>query len=324
MKQGAQRLFGAVLALSLTGLANAAHANYPERPVRIVVPFAPGGSVDVFARIATDKLSKRMGKQFYVENVAGASGNIAAGQVAKAAPDGYTVLFAFSSFVVNPSLFASVPYDAANSFEPVTLAVTATHVVTVTPSIAAKSVAELVALIKATPGKFSFAHGGAGTPAHLLGEQFRLKAGLDIAPVPFNGAGPAVQSVIGGHTPIGITAISPAAPQIAAGQLRALAVTSKTRTRFLPDVPTMVEAGHPDIVGDLWVGVLVPKGTPKDIVTLLHRELAAVLAEKDTQDRLSAVGFEAVGSAPEAFGKQMAAEFESWRSVIQAAKIKSP
>lgn len=324
MKRQARCGLGALMGLVALGCASAVQANYPERPVRIVVPFAPGGSVDVFARIATDKLSQRMGKQLYVENVAGASGNIAAGQVAKAAPDGYTVLFAFSSFVVNPSLFASVPYDAANSFEPVGLAVTATHVVTVTPTVAAKSVAELVALIKATPGKFSFAHGGAGTPAHLLGEQFRLKTGLDIAPVPFNGAGPAVQSVIGGHTPIGITAISPAAPQIAAGQLRALAVTSKARTRFLPDVPTMVEAGHPEIVGDLWVGVLVPKGTPKDIVTLLHRELATVLAEKDTQQRLAAVGFEAVGSTPEAFGKQMSAELESWRSVIQAAKIKSP
>ncbi|MEQ1614771.1 MAG: tripartite tricarboxylate transporter substrate binding protein [Hyphomicrobiaceae bacterium] len=324
MKRQARHLLGALVGVVALGSVSTAQANYPERPVRIVVPFAPGGSVDVFARIATDKLSKRTGKQFYIENVAGASGNIAAGQVAKAAPDGYTVLFAFSSFVVNPSLFASVPYDALKSFEPVTLAVTATHVVTVTPSVAAKSVAELVALIKATPGKFSFAHGGAGTPAHLLGEQFRLKTGLDIAPVPFNGAGPAVQSVIGGHTPIGITAISPAAPQIAAGQIRALAVTSKARTRFLPDVPTMVEQGHPDIVGDLWVGVLVPKGTSKDIVTFLHRELSAVLAQKDTQDRLSAVGFEAVGSAPEAFGKQMAAELESWRAVIQAAKIKSP
>lgn len=324
MVQSARNLMAAVLTLAMIGGSSVALANYPERPVRIVVPFAPGGSVDVFARIATDNLSQRTGKQFYVENVAGASGNIAAGQVAKAAPDGYTVLFAFSSFVINPSLFATVPYDAASSFEPVTLAVTATHVVTVTPSVAAKSVAELVALIKATPGKFSFAHGGAGTPAHLLGEQFRLKTALDIAPVPFNGAGPAVQSVIGGHTPIGITAISPAAPQIAAGQIRALAVTSKARTRFLPDVPTMVEAGYPDIVGDLWVGVLVPKGTSKNIVAFLHRELSAVLAQNDTQDRLSAVGFDTVGSTPEAFGTQLAAELESWRAVIQAAKIKAP
>ncbi len=324
MVQSARILMGAAIALASISGSGVALANYPERPVRIVVPFAPGGSVDVFARIAVDKLSQKTSKQFYIENVAGASGNIGAGQVAKAAADGHTVLFAFSSFVVNPSLFASVPYHALNSFEPVTLAVTATHVVTVTPTVQAKSVAELVSLIKATPGKFSFAHGGAGTPAHLLGEQFRLKVGLDMAPVPFNGAGPAVQSVIGGHTQIGITAISPAAPHIAAGTIRAMAVTSKARTRFLPNVPTMVEAGYPDIVGDLWVGVLVPKGTSKDIVAFLHRELSGVLAQKDTQERLSAVGFDTVGSTPEAFGKQLAAELESWRAVIQAAKLKAP
>ncbi len=301
-----------------------AEAQYPEKPVRMIVPFAPGGSVDVFARLVSDKLSQKLGKQFYVENVAGASGNIGTGQAAKAAPDGHTVLLAFSSFVINPSLFASVPYDAEKSFDPVMLAVSATHVVTVTPSVPATTIPELVSLIKANPGKYSYAHGGAGTPGHLLGELFRLKANVDIVPVPFNGAGPAITSVLGGHTPIGITALSPAASQIAGGQLRALATTGTKRARTLTSVPTMVEAGHPDIVGDLWVGVLVPTGTSKEITALLNRELKDILAQAETQERLTMVGFEAVASTPDAFAEQIKRELASWRAVIQDAKIKAP
>ena len=319
-----QTLARAGTMLAALTFALPASADYPEKPVRMIVPFAPGGSVDVFARLISDKLSQKFGKQFYVENVAGASGNIGTGQAAKAAPDGHTILLAFSSMVINPSLFASVPYDAEKSFDPVMLAVSATHVVTVTPSVPATTIPELLTLIKATPGKYSYAHGGIGTPGHLLGELFRLKANIDIVPVPFNGAGPAITSVLGGHTPIGITALSPAASQIAGGQLRALATTGAKRVTSLASVPTMVEAGHPDIVGDLWVGVLLPTGTSKDIVTRLNRELKDILAEPDTSARLAVVGFEAVASTPEAFGEQIKRELASWRSVIQDAKIKAP
>ena len=313
----------AAAALSVTGLAPAALAQgYPTRPVRLVVPFAPGGTVDVFARIAAEKLSQRLGQNFYVENVAGASGNIATGQVAKATPDGYTLLLAFSTLVINPSLFATVPYDAQKDFEPITLAVSSTHVITVNPTVPAKTMKELVDVIRANPGKYNFAHGGAGTPAHLLGEQLRTSLKLDLVAVPFNGAGPAVTSVLGGHTPIGFTTITSASSQIAGGQLRAIAVTSKFRSKQLPEVPTTVESGFPDIVGDIWIGALAPQRTPKDIVALLQREFAAVIADPDTQERLAKVGFEPVASTPEAFRQQIETELGVWRQVIQASNLK--
>ena len=236
---------------------------YPARPVRMIVTFAPGGTVDVFARIAAEKLSQKLGQNFYVENIAGASGNIATAQAAKAAPDGHTLLMAFSTFVINPSLFATVPYDPLRDFEPVTLAVASTHVITVTPSVPAKTMQELVAAIRATPGKYNFAHGGVGTPAHLLGEQFRTSLNLDIVAVPFNGAGPAIASVIGGHTPIGFGTMASSVAQVQGGQIRALAVTAKARSQLLPDVPTTAEAGLPDIAGDIWVGVMAPAKTPQ-------------------------------------------------------------
>ena len=208
---------------------------YPTRPVRVIVPFAPGGTVDIFARLTAQKLGEHLGKQFYVENIAGATGNIGTGQAAKAAPDGHTLLFAFSSFVVNPSLFAKVPYDPSNDFAPVTLAVASTHVLTVNPSVPARTVDDLVALVKANPGKYSFASGGTGTQAHLLGEQFRLSLGLDLVHVPFNGAGPAIAAVTAGHAPMGFSTLASAAAQINAGQVRALVVTSKARSQLLPN-----------------------------------------------------------------------------------------
>ena len=295
---------------------------YPARPVRLIVTFAPGGTVDVFARLAADKLSQRFGQQFYVENLAGATGNIGTAQAAKAAPDGHTLLMAFSSHVVNPSLFASLPYDPIKDFEPVTLAVSSTHVLTVTPSVPARTVAELVAVIRANPAKYNFASGGTGTQGHLLGEQLRLSLNLDLVHVPFNGAGPAITSVIAGHTPIGFSTLASAAAQIAGGQVRALAVTSKARSNQLPDVPTMAESGHPDVEGDIWVGVLAPAKTPTDIVSLLHREIVAMIQRPDVKERLATLGFETVGSSPQAFGRQIASEIEMWRTIIQTAKIK--
>ncbi|MGY6251030.1 Bug family tripartite tricarboxylate transporter substrate binding protein [Bosea thiooxidans] len=309
--------------LAVAALPTHARAqSYPTRPVRLIVPFAPGGSVDTFGRLLSDRLSRSLEQQFYVENIAGATGNIGTGRAAKADPDGQTVLLAFSSHVINPALFASLPYDPIKDFEPVTLAVSATHAIIVHPSVPATSLADLIALVKANPGKYSFAHGGVGTPGHLLGEQLRLTAAIDLAPVPFNGAGPAVTSVLTGHTQIGVTALSPAAPQIADGKIRALAVTSARRSRLMPDVQTTAEAGQPAIVGDLWVGVLLPARTPKAIAELLQREIATHLAAPDLQEKLAAVGFEPVGSTSDEFARRMAAEAVHWRSVIEAAKIK--
>lgn len=296
---------------------------YPSKPVRMIVPFGPGGTVDVFARIVAEKLSQRMGQNFFVENVAGASGNIATAQAARSEADGHTLFLAFSTYVINPSLFATVPYDALKDLLPVTLAVSATHVITVTPSVPAKSLKELVDVVKANPGKYNFAHGGAGTPAHLLGEQFRLAHVPDMVAVPFNGAGPAIASVIGGHTPVGFSTLASAVSQIEGGQLRALAVTSKARSSQLPNVPTTTEAGFPEIVGDIWVGVMAPAKTPTEIIGRLHREFTDIIGQADTRERLAKVGFDPVASTPEAFGRQIAAELDSWRKVIQDAKIKA-
>jgi tripartite-type tricarboxylate transporter receptor subunit TctC len=277
----------------------------------------------VFARVIAQKLGENLGKQFYVDNITGGTGNIATGQAAKAASDGYTVLFAFSSYVVNPTLFDRVPYDPDKDFEPVTLAVSSTTVLSINPSVPARTVEDLVALIRASSGKYSFATGGTGSQTHLAGEQFRLSLGLDLVHVPFNGGGPAIAAVVAGHTPIGFNALTPAVPQIKEGKLRALAVTSKTRSQILPDVPTMTEAGYPDIAGDSWVGVLVPAGTPKDIVSLLHREIAKIIALPDMKERLATLGFEPVVSTPEEFASRIRVEIESWGKVIRAANIKA-
>ena len=296
---------------------------YPTRPVRAIVAFAPGGVTDTFARLMAQKLSEHLGKQFYVENITGATGNIGTGQAAKGAPDGYTLLFAFSSYVVNPTLFDKVPYDPYKDFEPVTLAVTSTTVVAVHPSVPAKTIKDLVALVRANPGKYSYSSAGAGTQAHLAGEQFRLSLGLDLVHIPFNGGGPAIAAVVGGHTPIGFSSPAASIPQIKEGNVRALAITSKRRSQILPDVPTMAEAGYPEIEGDSWVGVLVPAGTPKDIISLLNHEIVKIIALPDMKARLGELGYDPVGSTPEEFAARIKVEIEMWRKVIRAAKIKA-
>jgi len=296
---------------------------YPARPVRLIVAFAPGGVTDTFARLMGQKLGERLGQQFFVENITGATGNIGTGLAAKAAPDGYTLLFAFSSYVVNPTLFNKIPYDPYKDFEPVTLAVASTTVVSIHPSVPAKTVKDLIALINANPGKYSYASAGAGTQAHLAGEQFRLSLRLDLVHVPFNGGGPAIAAVVGEHTPIGFSSPAASIPQIKEGNVRALAITSKTRSQILPDVPTMAEAGYPEIEGDSWVGVLVPAGTPKDIISLLHREIVRIIALPDMKARLGELGYDPIGSTPEEFATRIKVEIENWAKVIRAANIKA-
>jgi tripartite-type tricarboxylate transporter receptor subunit TctC len=297
---------------------------YPSRPVRVIVPYAPGGPTDVCARLIAQKLSEHLGKQFYVENVAGAGGNIGTGQAARAAADGYVVLITVNSHVINPSLYDTVPYDAFKDFEAVTLAAAFASALSVNPSVPANSVQDLVALIKASPGKYSFASPGFGTPSHLLGEQFRVVVGLDLVHVPYNGSGPATTSVVAGHTPIGFAALSAAVPQVRDGRLRALAVMSKSRSPALPELPTIMQAGYPDLDGDGWVGILVPAGAPRDIVTLLQREVVKIIGLPDMKERLSGLGFDPVGSTGEEFAAQMKLEMEKWAKVIRAANLKGP
>ena len=296
--------------------------SYPARPVRVVLPYAPAGITDVVGRLISLKLSEQLGKQFVVENVPGATGNIGTAQVAKAPPDGYTILVVFSSYVVNPSLFEKVPYDPYKDLDPVTLAVTSTTAIVVNPSVPAHNVKDLVELIRANPGKYSYAHAGTGTQSHLAGEQFRLKLKLDIVPVPFNGGGPAAASVVGGHTPVAFNSPAAVIPHAQDGKLRVLAMNSEKRTAAMPDVPTIVEAGFPGINGDSWVGVLVPAGTPKDIIALLQREIAKALALPDMKERLVALGCDAAGGTPEEFAARIKREIPFWGDVIRSANIK--
>jgi tripartite-type tricarboxylate transporter receptor subunit TctC len=302
--------------------SSASAAAYPARPVRLLVPYAPGGPTDILARLAAQKLSEQLGRQFYVENVGGAGGNIGLGQGARAAADGYTVVVVPPNIVVNPMMYEKVPYDPKD-FEPVTVAVRAPTVLTVHPSVSAGNVRELVALIKAGGAKYSFASPGTATPPHLIGELFRLSLGLDLVHVPFNSAGPAVSSTLAGHTPIAFTSLPPAVPQIKEGKLRALAVTSRTRSPALPDVPTMAEAGYPEIEGEGWFAFIVPAGTPKDVINLLHREIVKALALPDIQEKMEALGFLAVDTTPEQAAAVFRAERAKWSKVIREAGIKA-
>ena len=295
---------------------------YPTRSVRVIVPFAPAGATDIIARLILQELSKQLGQQFYVENIPGASGNVGTGIAAKAAADGYTMLFAFSSHVTNPSIFDRIPYDPFKDFAPITLAVTSPAVLTVNPSLRAKTIEELVALIRAQPGSYSYASGGTGTQPQLAGEQFRLSLGLDLVHVPYNGGGPALVSTIAGHTPISFTTLSPAVPFLSQGKLRALAVTGKARSQTLPEVPTMREAGYPEIEGDTWAGVLAPAGTDRQIITLLHREIVKILNLPSMKERLVALGYEPVGNTPEEYAAQIRSEIARWAKVIRSAGIK--
>jgi tripartite-type tricarboxylate transporter receptor subunit TctC len=321
-----RRRFLSIAGATITGLAASplvcAQA-YPARSVRVIVPFAPGGATDIIARLVLQELSKQLGQQFYVENLPGASGNIGTGQVARAASDGYTVLFAFSSHVTNPSMFDKVPYDPVKDFAPVTLAVTSPAVLSINPSVPAKTMEDLVALIKAGPAKYSFASGGTGTQPHLAGEQLRLSLGLDLVHVPHNGGGPALVSVLGGHVPMSFTTLSPAVPHIKDGTLRALAVTSRTRSQTVPDVPTMTEAGYPDIEGDTWVGVLVPIGTDPQIIALLNREIVKIVKLAAMKERLVQLGYEPVGTTPDEYGVRIRTEITKWAKVIRSAGIRT-
>jgi tripartite-type tricarboxylate transporter receptor subunit TctC len=297
--------------------------SYPERPVRVIVPYAPGGPTDVITRLVAQRLSDHVGKQFFVENMGGGGGNIGMGRAAKAAPDGYTVLVVNPSYVINPTLYDKVPYEFGKDFDPVTLMVLTTLVLAVHPSVPARTMSELVALIRANPGKYSYASPGTGTPGHLVGEQFRLSLGLDLVHVPFNSAGLAVGSSVAGHTPICFASPSPAAQQVIEGRLRGLAVTSKARSRSLPDVPTTAEAGFPGIAGDNWQGVVVPAGTPREVIGFLHHEIVTILALADVKERLAVLGFEPVAGTPAEFASQARNEFDAWAQVIRASGIKA-
>jgi tripartite-type tricarboxylate transporter receptor subunit TctC len=310
-------------ALLVAGASYAQTSPYPDRPVKMIAPFAPGGPVDAVARVLAPKLSEGLGQQFYVENHPGGSGNIGTALAAKAPADGYTILVISSTLVVNPSLFAKLGFDTTSDLAPVSLVGVSPQVLLVHPSVPAASVKELVAWVKASAGQYSYAHAGLGTPGYLAGEMLKQAFGLDLVAVSFNGGGPAITSTIGGHTPILYTSISTAAGHIKQGTVRALAVTGARRSPALPDVPTLAEAGAPGQESDIILGVLVPVGTPRDVVDRLHREIVRIVALPDVRERLSALGFEPIASTPEEFADRIKWEIDKWAKVIRAANIKA-
>jgi tripartite-type tricarboxylate transporter receptor subunit TctC len=287
-----------------------------------VVGFTAGGPTDVIARIIAEKLSASLGQQFYVDDRPGAGSNIASAEVAKAVPDGYTIMVVSTGFMVNMSLYARVPYDAVKDFTPITMVAYSPNVIVVNPSLPANSVKELIELIKASPNKYSFAGPGIGSTPHLSGELFKHKFGLDMVHVPFPGAAQAISSAIAGHTPIAITALPPALANIQDGKLRPLALLAVKRSAEIPNVPTMLEAGYPDQEADTLTGVVAPAGTPKEVIELLQREIAKAVSDPNVKQHLFKLGFEPVANKPEEFGARIKSEIAKWGKVVHDAHLR--
>jgi tripartite-type tricarboxylate transporter receptor subunit TctC len=317
-----RRQFLALAGIAAAPLPRPAVAQaYPARPVRVIVPVAAGGANDTTARLFAQKLSESLGQQFYVENLPGAGGNLGIAAAARAPADGYTLLAGGGNFVINPSLYAKIPYDPVKDFAAISLMCSSPHVLAVHPSVPASTVKEFIALVKARPGTLSYGSAGRGTPAHLAGEMFKLAFGLDIIHVPFTGGGPAITSTLGGHTPAIMSALPTGAPYIKAGNLRALAMMSGKRSSLLPDVPTMGEATGTELEADIVTGIVAPTGTPREVVDVLHRAIANVIAPADFRERLAALGFDPVASTPEQFSEWIKAEIAKWGKVIRDGNI---
>ncbi len=308
---------GALLALP------AAHAQtWPSKPLRIVVPFAPGGSTDIVARILADRLAGPLGQSVVVDNRAGAAGNIGAEAVAKAAPDGYTLLMATTGVMaINNALYKSMTYDAAKDLEPVVFTTSITNVLTVPLDVPAKSVAELVALAKAQPGKLSFASSGAGSSTHLSGELFKSMAEIDVLHIPYKGSSQALIDLMAGRVSMIFDNMPSVLPYIRGGKLRGLGVTGPKRSAAMPELPTIAEAGVPGYESLSWSGIAVPAGTPRDIVMRLNREVGGVLAASEVRQKLSEQGADPVGGPPEAFAAHVRTERDKWSRLIRERGI---
>jgi tripartite-type tricarboxylate transporter receptor subunit TctC len=310
-----------IAAAAFSAAAGPARAAYPDHPVKIVAPFTAGGPTDLVARLLADKLSASLKQQFYVENHTGAGGNIGMTQVARATPDGYTILVASSSYVVNPNLYANNPYDPYKDFAPVTLAGAAPNILVVHPSIAAKNIKELIALLQANPSKYAIANPGLGTTPQLAAELFKLAFKLDQPSVPYAGGAPAIQATVAGQTQVGFANLTTAAPHILGGTLRGIAITALKRSPTLSDIPTMAEAGITGQESETMQGVLVPAGTPQAIVDLLHNEIVKALALPDVKEKCEKVGLDIVADTPAEFSAYIKKEVEKWGTVIRDAKI---
>jgi tripartite-type tricarboxylate transporter receptor subunit TctC len=311
------------LALAAIGAAAlpAVAQNYPTRPIRLVVASSPGGASDILARTLAQKLTETLGQQVVVDNRGGASGVIGTDIVAKAPPDGYTLLIIQPSLTINPSMIRKLPYDAVKDFTPVSLVVDAAQIMSVNPGVPAKSVKELIALAKAKPGTLNFGSPGVGTSPHLTAELFKLQAGVDMPQVLFKGSGPAYISLISGEVQVAFSTVISAMPHVKSGKIRALGVTTKKRVSIFPDIPTIAESALPDFETSQWFGILGPAGMPRAIVKQLNAALERASSSPDVKERLIGQGVEVVNSTPEEFSAVIKRELVQWAKVIKAAGI---
>jgi tripartite-type tricarboxylate transporter receptor subunit TctC len=296
--------------------------SYPARPVRVIVPVTAGGPVDVITRTIVQQLFERWGGQSHVENLPTGAGNVATAIAARAPADGYTVMTVTTALAINPSLYANLSYDPIRDFAPITLVGASPHVLVAHPALPAVNVKELIALVKDSPGKYSYASPGTGQSGQLAGEMFRLECGLDLVHVPFNGATTAITSTVAGHTQMAFMSLAAAAGSIKEGSLRALAVTSARRSEVFPDVPTMAEAGIPDQQSAFWQGMVFPAGVSQDITDRWYRNIQQIVALPEMRKRLATMNFDPVTNSPEDFSALIKSEIQKWRTVIDRANIK--
>jgi tripartite-type tricarboxylate transporter receptor subunit TctC len=308
------------------GVVDVAYAqDYPSRPVRMIVPYPAGGGTDIAARWMADKLSQRLNQRVFVDNRGGANGNLGTDNIAKADADGYVIgMGTPGPITVGRSLYPDLPYDPKKDFAPIILANESPVVLVVNPSLPMKSMKDIVVAAKASPGKLTAALVSTGSVPHLLTEMFKLSAGVDILDVPYKGGAPATLDVISGQVNMLFSVLPLVLPNIKAGQLRAVAITSKARSPLLPDVPTTAEEGYGDVVGSAWNGIVAPAGTPKAIVDKLNAESASILTDPDTKTRFTELGMEAIGGSPQSFTNYLQAESDKWAKVIAAAHLRAP
>jgi tripartite-type tricarboxylate transporter receptor subunit TctC len=315
--------FSGALLLGMVATTAVCAQVYPSRPIRFIVPFAPGGSTDTLARTLGTKLTEALGQQVVVDNRAGGNGNIGTDVVAHAVPDGYTILLGYiANLAIGPSLYAKLPYDPVKDFAPITLLAVAPNILVVHPSVPARNFQEFIAYAKANPTKVNFASAAVASPGHLSGELLNLAAGIHMQHVPYKGAGQAVVDLVGGQVQVMVSGMSAVMPHIKAGRLRPLAVTGARRSPAVPEVPTIAESGFPKFEATAWYGVLAPAGTAPAIVTRLNTEILRALKLPDVKERLEYVGFEIVGSTPAAFGAYIKSEIIKWAPVVKAAGVK--
>lgn len=316
---GALAAFAAIVGSSA---APAAEPGYPTKPIRIIVPFAAGGSTDILVRTVSQKLSELLGQQLIIDNRGGAGGRIGAELAAKAPPDGYTVIATTSGVVVvNPSLYRKLSYDPFRDFAPVSIIASLPNMLVVHPSLPVKNVKELIALARAKPGQLAYASGGNGTSNHLAGELLKYRAGVDVTHVPYKGGGPAVVATLTGEVTMLFATMPSAMGHVKNGRLKGLAVTSRKRSPAAPELPTMIEAGVKDFEVSIWIGMMAPRGTPESAIARLNTEIRGALQAQEVAAKLRSDGYEPVGSSPEDMTASMKAEFATWARVIKGAGI---